>query len=202
MINKPAGILVSGNTFKTITNALPQNLQPSHLPDAAKPQPVHRLDYPTTGVLLIGKTSSSIRALNQGFADKRISKIYCAVTIGTMDKQGEMTAAVDGKPAKSLYWVRSSVPSPRFGRLNLVELRPQTGRRHQLRKHLAGIGNPIFGDKAYGTEGLTLYGKGIYLHALALRFTHPVTAKELRIASALPLKFRKLFGEHQLVNWG
>ena len=70
VIHKPAGILVSGNSFKTIANALPQNIQPSKLPDATTPQPVHRLDYATTGILLVGKTSSSIRALNKMFEDK------------------------------------------------------------------------------------------------------------------------------------
>ncbi|MEL6843633.1 MAG: pseudouridine synthase, partial [Bacteroidota bacterium] len=74
-IHKPAGILVSSNRFKTITNALPQNLTASPLADASRPYPVHRLDYATTGILLVGKTSSSIRELNRMFQEKRIQKI-------------------------------------------------------------------------------------------------------------------------------
>ena len=67
IINKPAGILVSGNKFKTISNALDQNLIKSRQLDAVKAKPIHRLDYPTTGLLLIGKTNASIIALNKLF---------------------------------------------------------------------------------------------------------------------------------------
>ncbi|SEQ53727.1 RluA family pseudouridine synthase [Neolewinella agarilytica] len=192
-IHKPAGILVSGNSFKTITNALPQNLQQSRLPDATRPQPVHRLDYATTGILLVGKTSSSIRALNRMFANKEIEKIYYAVAIGDISEQGEITTAIDGKPSQSIYKRHKSVPSKRFGQLNLLELKPQTGRRHQLRKHLSGIGNPILGDKDYGIEGLILHGKGMYLHAHSVSFIHPFTGKRMVLEDELPARFRKLF---------
>ena len=195
VIHKPAGILVSGNSFKTIKAALPQNLQPSSLADARIPQPVHRLDYATTGILLVGKTSSSIRTLNKLFADKEIRKTYYAVTIGTMSEQGTITADIDGKPSRSDYRLCRSVPSTRFGQLNLVELKPQTGRRHQLRKHLTSIGNPILGDKEYGTEGLILNGKGLYLHAYSLSFVHPFTQEEVFFEDELPRRFGKLFAQ-------
>lgn len=197
VIHKPAGILVSGNSFKTIANALPQNLKPSSLADVTKPQPVHRLDYPTTGVLLVGKTCSSIRALNKLFEDKEIKKTYYAVTIGEMDDKGEIASEIDGRKSRSNYKVCESVPSKRFGQLNLVELKPQTGRRHQLRKHLSGIGNPILGDKEYGIEGLVLKGKGLYLHAYSLCFVHPFTYKEVYFKSELPQSFQKLFSSIQ-----
>lgn len=193
VIHKPAGILVSGNSFKTIANALVQNLQPSSLPDATRPQPVHRLDYATTGILLVGKTSSSIRALNKLFEDKQVSKSYYAVTIGEMNGDGEITSDIDGKPSKSQYQVLETVPSPRFGHFNLVTLYPQTGRRHQLRKHLTSIGNPILGDKDYGIEGLILNGKGLYLHAFSLEFIHPFTKEKLSLEDELPDRFKKLF---------
>lgn len=192
-IHKPAGILVSGNSFKTIANVLPQNLQRSSLPDATRPQPVHRLDYATTGILLVGKTSSSIRALNQMFANKNIEKTYYAVAIGEMSEQGEMVAPIDGKPSHSIYRRHKSVPSTRFGQLNLLELKPETGRRHQLRKHLSGIGHPILGDKDYGIEGLLLYGKGMYLHAHSVSFIHPFTGARMILEDELPIRFGKLF---------
>ena len=78
VVHKPAGILVSGNSFKTIGRALPQNLIVSALCDATIPQPAHRLDYATTGILLVGKTRSSIRALNQLFEDKKIESAFSA----------------------------------------------------------------------------------------------------------------------------
>lgn len=194
-IHKPAGILVSGNRFKTIANALAQNLKPSTLTDATKPQPVHRLDYPTTGVLLAGKTSSSIRALNELFEDKTIQKTYYAVTIGEMNKSGTITSPIDGKKAQSNYMVIESVSSKKFGQLNLVELKPQTGRRHQLRKHLSTIGNPILGDPEYGLENLIVKGKGLYLHAYALEFIHPFTNEKVYLKDGLPQKFTKIFSQ-------
>jgi 23S rRNA pseudouridine1911/1915/1917 synthase len=193
VIHKPAGILVSGNSFKTIANALSQNLTWSTLADATKPQPVHRLDYPTTGLLLIGKTTGSIRDLNKLFEDKKIKKTYYAVTIGTMEAIGQITSPIDDKPSHSSYKVKASVLSKRFGTLNLVKLKPKTGRKHQLRKHLTSIGNPILGDKDYAIENLVLNGKGLYLHAYSLKFTHPFTKVKLSIKDNLPHKYNKLF---------
>ncbi len=193
VIHKPAGILVSGNSFKTIANALVQNLQQSNLPDATKPQPVHRLDYATTGVLLVGKTSSCIRALNRMFEDKKVKKTYYAVTIGEMKDGGEITSEIDTKKSQSNYKVFKSVFSKKFGKLNLVKLEPLTGRRHQLRKHMSSIDNPILGDVAYGIEHLILSGKGLYLHAYSLNFIHPFTNKLVHIKDEFPQRFKKLF---------
>ena len=197
IIHKPAGILVSGNGFKTITNALPQNLKPSQLSDAIKPQPVHRLDYETTGVLLVGKTNESIRKLNKLFEHKTIKKTYVAVTIGKMNSTGIINTEVDSKSAKSKYTVLQSVTSKRFEALNLVELEPETGRKHQLRVHLSSIGNPILGDKKYGIENLILMKKGLYLYAYKLQFIHPFTQKTLKVKTELPKKFQKIFNSTQ-----
>ncbi|MFT6846075.1 MAG: 23S rRNA pseudouridine1911/1915/1917 synthase [Flavobacteriales bacterium] len=195
VIHKPAGILVSGNSFKTIANALPQNIQRSNLPDATTPQPVHRLDYATTGILLVGKTSSSIRALNKIFEQRLITKTYYAVAIGDMNQNGTIKSEVDGKESHSNYALKESVASERFGTLNLLELEPLTGRRHQLRQHLSSIGNPILGDKEYGTEGLILHGKGLYLHAYSFMFIHPFTQEKIKIKDTLPQRFSKIFGD-------
>lgn len=195
VIHKPAGILVSGNSFKTIANALPQNLKRSKLPDAATPQPVHRLDYATTGILLVGKTSSSIRALNKLFENKEVKKSYYAVTIGEMKASGRITTEVDDKKSQSNYLRIEFVSSVRFGKLNLLQLEPETGRRHQLRIHLSSIGNPILGDKDYGIEDLILNGKGLYLHAHTLEFQHPFTNEDLNLVDELPERFTKLFEE-------
>ena len=133
-IHKPAGILVSGNSFKTVSNALPQNLHPSQLPDATIPKPVHRLDYATTGILLVGKTNSSIRALNKMFEERKIEKTYHAITIGAMNKSGCINSAVDGKPSESHYSLIKSVVSKRFGQLNWVELKPKNRPQTSIKK--------------------------------------------------------------------
>ncbi len=200
VIHKPAGILVSGNSFKTIANALVQNIKRSTLSDATKPQPVHRLDYATTGILLVGKTSSSIRVLNKMFEDKKIEKTYYAITIGEMNDEGEITSEIDGKKSQSNYKVLESVFSKRFGKLNLVKLKPQTGRRHQLRRHLLSIVNPILGDKDYGIENLVLRGKGLYLHAYSLGFIHPFTHKKVCFKDEFIQRFEKIFTAK--IEWG
>ncbi|MEE1977083.1 RluA family pseudouridine synthase [Maribacter cobaltidurans] len=196
VINKPPGILVSGNSFKTVANGLSHNLKKSKRPDAVDPKPVHRLDYPTTGLLLVGKTSSSMIELGNLFMEKNIHKTYYAVTIGQMGRNGTIDLPVDGKVSLSEYEVLKSVTSKRFGLLNLVRLMPKTGRRHQLRKHLCSVGNPILGDDTYFLPNLILKGKGLYLHAAELKFKHPFTGKPMDIQIELPEKFLKIFGGH------
>ena len=193
VIHKPTGILVSGNTFATIANGLTEHLKKSNQPDAVKPQPIHRLDYPTSGVLLIGKTSATIHALSKLFENKGIEKTYRAVTIGKMKKAGEIKFPIDEKEALSKFKVIHTVPSKRFAQLNLVELKPKTGRKHQLRKHLLSIGNPILGDTKYYLDHKILNGKGLYLHASTLELIHPVTKEKLVITEELPKKFKTIF---------
>jgi 23S rRNA pseudouridine1911/1915/1917 synthase len=110
-----------------VTNALRLNLKISALADAASPHPVHRLDYATTGVLLVGKTQSSIRALNKAFENKEIAKTYYAATIGEMEPNGEISHQVDNKESLSFFSVCNTVDSVRFNKLNLVKLEPKTG---------------------------------------------------------------------------
>lgn len=195
VIYKPSGILVSGNSFATIDNALAQNLKKSILFDAVRPRPVHRLDYPTSGVLLIGKTNASITALNKLFEYKQVQKTYYAITIGKMEKQGEINLLINEKEAITHYSVIETVISKRFVFLNLVKLTPKTGRKHQLRIHLASIGNQILGDKEYGDNKFILKGKGLYLHAFNLTFLHPFNKKEINILKELPKKFKNIFSD-------
>lgn len=192
-IFKPAGIAVSGNSFKTVANALVQNLKPSKNPDAVIPKPVHRLDYATTGVLLIGKTQSSITALNNLFKNKEIQKTYLAICIGDMPNLDLIDTPIDGKQASSKIQLIDRIESEKYGYLNLLKLFPETGRKHQLRKHLSEIGHPILGDQVYGKEGLILKGKGLYLHAMSLEFTHPNSNQLIKIKAEPPNRFQKLF---------
>ncbi len=199
IVNKPAGIEVSGNKKWTMQNALSGNLRSSGQADWLPVQePIHRLDYPTSGAVLIGKTASITMALNKLFEDRAVKKTYLAVTIGQMPQSGVVVTDVDNKPACSQYKVLQSIGSERFGFLNLVELTPETGRRHQLRKHMLILGNPILGDWTYFLEGLILKGKGLYLHASSLEFTHPNTGELIKIQAPLPVKFKKLFPDEKV----
>ena len=192
-IHKPSGILVSGNNFRTIARALPFNLAKSKERDACIPQPVHRLDFNTTGILLIGKTQKSIRLLNKAFEEKKISKKYLAITIGKMQSEGLVEPPIDGKFARTSFKVIDTVASEKYNVLNWVELKPLTGRRHQLRKHMSQIGNPILGDKDYGKEGLIASSNGMYLHAQELVFNHPITNALIQLSDPAPKKFTKIF---------
>ncbi len=193
IIYKPSGILVSGNKFVTIANGLAQNLKKSNQIDAVKPQPIHRLDYPTSGILLFGKTSSTIIKLSGLFKNKEITKTYHAIAIGKMCSGGIINLNIEEKNASTDFRVLSSVSSNRFEYINLVKLSPRTGRKHQLRKHLSAIGHQILGDKEYGNPEFILKGKGLYLHATALEFKHPFTNESISITKELPKKFKKVF---------
>lgn len=197
IINKPPGIVVSGNKKKTIANALAHNLTKSKASDAlSRPKPVHRLDFPTSGLLLIAKTHTAVVALNKLFEERKIKKTYQAITYGEMPANGTINTDVAGKDAFTEYKILQTVLSKRFGCLNLVELFPKTGRKHQLRIHLSSIGTPILGDKNYSKEGLLLKGKGLFLHASTLEFSDPVTDELISVTTALPKKFRKIFPEN------
>lgn len=194
IIHKPAGVLVSGNKRLTVSNALSSNLSKSSQPDALlHPEPIHRLDFPTTGALLVGKTAGIVPKLNTLFEHRNILKAYLAITTGKMEVRGTIETSIDGKSACSQFEKLASVPSETYVALNLVLLHPQTGRRHQLRKHLAGLGNPIFGDKLYASPKIAPKGRPLYLHALSLRFRHPVTDEQIVVTSPPPKHFKKLF---------
>jgi 23S rRNA pseudouridine1911/1915/1917 synthase len=201
IIYKPSGILVSGNKFVTIANALTQNLKKSNQIDAVKPQPVHRLDYPTSGLLLVGKTSNAIEKLSELFQKKEIQKTYFAITINEMKKEGFIDCPIDNKVSYSSFKVLDSVKSERFQFLNLVKLSPKTGRKHQLRKHLLSLKNPILGDKEYYLTDKILNGKGLYLHAAQLEFKHPFNSKEINIYKELPKKFKSIFPYFLIKNY-
>ncbi|MFC2110529.1 RluA family pseudouridine synthase, partial [Bacteroidota bacterium] len=185
---------VSGNKKWTLENALRSNLTPSTQKDALlHPEPIHRLDHPTSGVLLIGKTTAAVIELNQLFEKKEIKKSYFAVTINKQKKTGVINTPIDNKISTTHFEVKKSLISERFDFLNLVELKPKTGRKHQLRIHLSSIGNPILGDKEYAVSDKTLFGNGLYLHAFSLEFTHPFTKEIILQTADLPKKFTRLF---------
>lgn len=201
VVDKPAGIPVSGNAFRTVENALPFNLVASGIRSAlARPRPVHRIDAQTSGLLLVAKTSLALVALGRGFEGRDISKRYRAIVIGDIAGPGRIDNHIDGRDAVSEYAPVFSVPSLRSGRLSLVDLFPRTGRTHQLRRHLAHIGHPILGDSLYGPEGLILRGKGLFLAAVEISFAHPVGGAPMRFAIDEPAKFRTLL-ERERRRW-
>ncbi len=191
VINKPAGIVVSGNQFHTVQNALLHNLQPSKVVDAFQlPRPVHRLDHATSGLLLIAKTTTANMALSQQFENKTIRKRYQAVVIGQLaGEKGQINEDIEGKMAITKYEVLQVTPSLKTQYLSLLNLYPLTGRTHQLRIHLSNLGHPILGDKLYHQDQPLLKGKGLFLCAVELTFEHPVSKESMNFNIDPPNKF-------------
>jgi RluA family pseudouridine synthase len=202
VINKPAGIVVSGNQYKTIQNALLFNLNPSQQKDALDwPLPVHRLDSPTSGLLLIAKTKQARIQLGQQFENKTIQKRYRAIAVGQIPESGEWNVPIEGAKGLTTFKTLKTIPSLQNEWLSLVDLFPHTGRTHQLRIHLSEAGFPIVGDKIYGKKGNILKGKGLFLTAVELKFIHPVHQNEVCLKIDMPHKFDSLI-EREVRRWG
>ncbi|MEQ1503486.1 MAG: RluA family pseudouridine synthase [Myxococcota bacterium] len=198
VVLKPAGLPTSGAFAKTVERALPGNVRRSPRADAlAAPRAVHRLDGPTAGVLVVAKTRSAHAALGQAFERRDVQKQYRAIVVGKLDGEGVVDAPIDGREARSRYAVVSQSRALRSGWITTVELAPETGRTHQLRRHLASLGHPILGDTKYGLEGTTLFGKGLFLAATAIRFPHPDTGEPVEVVADEPLKFRSFRAREQ-----
>ena len=192
IINKPPGVEVSGNKRYTIANALDKALKKSNQEDALlRPEPIHRLDYPTSGCLLIGKTSTSVMKLNRAFQEKKIDKVYYAITIGKQKTSGTIKSPLDGKSCISHFEVIDTVASMKYEVLNLVKLIPETGRKHQLRKQLYAIGNPIYGDQKYKFNNTDkAINKSLMLHSYQIRFM--IKDKKYTYTALLPDHFKKI----------
>ncbi|MBU2914609.1 RluA family pseudouridine synthase [Reichenbachiella agariperforans] len=191
VLNKPGGLPVNGNMFKTLENTLTINLKPSHEPDALEiMRPLHRLDSPTCGLVMVAKTERAQVAMGHQFEYKEIRKRYQAVVVGQVaESSGTLTDIVDDKPSRSDYEVIRVSPSQKYDYLSLVHLYPVTGRTHQLRIHMANLGHPIVGDKLYSGQIDVLYGKGLLLCSDRLVFVHPITNKEVKVEIPIPNKF-------------
>jgi 23S rRNA pseudouridine1911/1915/1917 synthase len=151
---------------------------------------IHRLDKPTSGLILIAKTSRSHRILSDHFRRKLIEKKYFALVQGVVkDDAGTVDAPIgryaeeklwnikaDGKRAVTNFWVKE-----RFDDKTLLELEPVTGRTNQLRIHLAHIGHPIVGDTAYGGGEFSR----LCLHAYKLVFWHPNGGRRLEVEARI-----------------
>lgn len=168
---------------------------------------LHRLDRETTGVLLFAKDLLAAEALLLQFKKHEVEKTYFAIVDGVLPagKGGIIDNALEKKKAyqgqalwgevekgqgKGLYAYTEWRCVKAGKEASLVECFPKTGRTHQLRVHLAGMGHPILGDFQYGKRFRCAYRPGRHLlHAWEVRFNHPATGKLLRIQAPLPDDF-------------
>ncbi|KLU15807.1 MULTISPECIES: tRNA pseudouridine(65) synthase TruC [Xenorhabdus] len=208
-VNKPAGWLVHRSwlarhetvfVMQTLRDQIGQHVFP-----------VHRLDKPTSGVLLMALSSDVARALSQQFEFHEIQKTYHAVVRGyvegddiidyalmeQLDKIADKFADTDraAQPAVTSYRSLANAECPveigRYptSRFSLLELMPKTGRKHQLRRHMAHIRHPIIGDTTHGdlrqNRGVVKYYQTgrLMLHASHLQLKHPVTGENLLLTA-------------------
>ncbi len=206
-INKPHGLLVHRSKIAIEEEVFALQLLRDQL--SVKVYPIHRLDRKTGGVLLFGLNEEMNRKMQKLFADRQVIKKYLAIVRGfTGDEQridhpikkenGALQEAVTS--FTTIDRVELNIPFGKHAtsRYSLLELTPETGRKHQIRKHLAHIDHPIIADRPEGCNkqnklfkekfGLTT----MMLHAAQLDFTHPCSGQSITIRAELQGEFRRM----------
>lgn len=167
---------------------------------------VHRLDRETSGVLVFAKTFEAREALKEKFAEHDVDRVYVAIVEGELtppsgtirsflrERKDLRMESVDAHPdAKLAVTHYRTIESN--GKLSMLEIRLETGRKNQIRTHLTEAGHPVVGDRLYGSTINPLGRLG--LHAKLLGFDHPVTGKRLVFTAPLPKVFKSAMGPRQ-----
>lgn len=198
VINKPAGIVVSGNMQRTVLHALPLLLNKSTEKDALPyPLPVHRLDYATSGLLIVAKTRSAHMHLSLQMENRSIKKRYQAIVCGHLGDEREFNTPIENKNALTRFEIIKRIKSVKFNELNWMKIDLFTGRTNQIRKHFSQNGNPVLGDQKFGTEAHWIKSKGMFLCACELKLEHPETHQSIEFTIDPPAKFSRVMA---LVN--
>lgn len=220
-VNKPSGWLVHRSwldrhetvfVMQTVRDQIGQHVFTAH-----------RLDKPTSGVLLMGLSSEVGRLLSQQFEQHQMQKTYHAVLRGWLESSGTLdyplveerdkiadkhaSEPLTAQSAITDYQVMATAEMPvgigRYStsRYSLVELSPRTGRKHQLRRHMSHLRHPIIGDSAHGdlrqNRGAAQHfgANRLMLHASSLALTHPVTGEPLLIRAGLDSVWQNLMSQ-------
>lgn len=205
VVDKPSGMVVhpgAGNKRHTLVHTLLY-----HFPDIKmvgpeeRPGIVHRLDKETSGVMVVAKNLKAYKELQRQFKVREVEKFYVGLVWGKMSrhegkiswavgrhkKHGEKMSIKTRKPrsAETLYTVQKE-----YGEFTLLEIKPTTGRTHQIRVHLSASGHPVVGDNRYGGRKSKISCPRLFLHAQRLVFFHPETKERVEFSSRLPQDLR------------
>ena len=198
VVDKPAGLTVHpapGHPAHTLVNAILARFpRLAALSDSLRPGIVHRLDRDTSGVMVVAKNSSAQAKLVEQFRARSVAKAYLVLVKGKLTPESgvieapigrdprdrkRMAVVAKGREARTEYRVIKYI-----GDYTLLEVRPETGRTHQIRVHLSAIGYPVVGDRVYGVKSPYLSRQ--FLHASRLSFNLPSTGEYMEFKSELP----------------
>ncbi len=207
VVDKPAGLPVHpapGHPSYTLVNAVLVHLPSlSKDADSIRPGIVHRLDKDTSGLIIVAKNRLAQANLSQQFKNRVVKKTYIALVQGKLTpEKGTIEAAIGrdpshrqrmaivakGREARTEYRVIKYI-----GKYSLLEIKPETGRTHQIRVHLAAISFPVIGDATYGLKSSRFPRQ--FLHASKIAFKLPSTGKEITLESPLPADLQQILKE-------
>jgi len=212
-VDKPAGLLVhrspiAGEESEFLLQTLRDQI-------GQWVYPIHRLDRPTSGVILFALSSEAARQMCEVFEQRKVTKEYLAIVRGYTDESGHIDYALQEEPHKSaqeavtdyerLATVELPIPIGRYktARYSMVRVMPLTGRMRQIRKHFHHIFHPLIGDTSHG-EGRhnRLFREQfgchrLLLHAQRLSLPHPISEALITIEAPLPIEYTQLFERFQ-----
>ena len=207
VLNKPAGLVVhpgAGVEAGTLVNALIHRFPGiERVGHSERPGIVHRLDKETSGVMVIARSEKAYAELKRQFKAREVEKVYLGLVRGHVQlNDGRIDWALGRHPrhrqrisirtkkpkaALTLYSVKKTFPD-----FTLLEIKPVTGRTHQIRVHFAAAGHPIVGDTRYGGKHNAIGHQRLFLHAWHIVFTHPVSKTLLEFYAPLPPEFQDI----------